>query len=257
MMSVLQALLLGVLQGVTEWLPVSSSGHLVLLQTFLGINAPLLFDVVLHLGTVFAVFAVYYQDVFKMLEAFLRWDFKCEHGRLLLFLALGSIPTAIIGFVFHDVFKRMFSNTMTVGLALIATGVILYFTRGKQGSRELNTKYSLLVGVAQGVAIVPGLSRSGATISTGLFLGLDRKKAAQYSMLLSVPAIIGASALEYSMGGVVEASIAPLFAGFVSALAVGYVSIRLLLRLLSQDSFHSFAYYCWFVGGLVVASQLF
>jgi undecaprenyl-diphosphatase len=256
MVGVFQALVLGVLQGITEWLPVSSSGHLVLLQKLMRVEVPVFFDIVLHLGTLLAVLAFYSRDFVEIIKSVLRTDFASEHGQLAVFIVLGSIPTAVVGFAFHDLFSKMFSSVLAVGVALIVTGFILHSTRGKSGRKEVGVKSSLLVGLAQGIAIIPGISRSGSTISTGLILGLERKKAARYSLLLSVPAIIGASILEPFMGCPAVVPIVPLAAGFLSAFVFGYLSIKILLNFLSHDSFHKFAYYCWLVGGLAVVSQV-
>jgi len=257
MVSVLQALLLGVLQGVTEWLPISSSGHLVLMQQFMRVDVPIFFNIFLHLGTLLAVLAVYARDVRMMVSAVFRLDFKCEHGRLFVFIVLASIPTAVIGLGFHDFFSSLFSSATAVGVALIATGIILFMTRGKSGVGELNEKNSVIVGVAQGLAIIPGVSRSGATISAGMLLGLNRDKVARFSLLLSIPAIIGASILEPLLSDAGSVATQPLIVGFLASAVVGYVSIKILLKVLSQGSFHKFAYYCWLVGGIAVATQLF
>lgn len=256
MVDVFQALLLGILQGVTEWLPISSSGHLALMQQLMNVDVPVFFDIVLHVGTLFAVLAVYSSDVEKIIAAVVRRDFKGEYGRLFVFIVLASIPTAVIGFVFHDFFAGLFSSVRAVGVALIATGVILYSTRGKDGERVMNEKHSILMGVAQGVAIIPGISRSGITISAGLLLGLDREKVARFSLLVSVPAIIGATVFEPFVGGFEAIPVMPLAVGFLAAAIVGYLSIKILLKTLSGGSFFKFAYYCWLIGALAVASTL-
>jgi len=252
MVTVFEALVLGVLQGVTEWLPVSSSGHLALMQNFMRVEVPVFFDVVLHLGTLLAVCAVYRQDLQEMIKSVLHLDFASEHGRLALLIVLASIPTAVIGFTFHDYFASLFTNIKAVGLALIFTGAVLYSTRNASGKKKIGGKHALAVGATQGVSIIPGVSRSGLTISAGLLLGLDREKVARFSLLLSIPAIIGAGIFEpilYGFGGVPAA---PMAAGFAASLLVGYASIRLLLKLLSQGSFYKFAYYCWIVGAVAL-----
>ncbi len=256
MADLLQALLLGVVQGITEWLPVSSSGHLVIAQQVFGINVPLLFDIALHVGTLLAVVLFFHDEVKKLLGSLLKLDFRSEYGRLLFFIILASIPTALIGFAFHDLFESFFSSLLAVGIALVITGFILFISEKKSGNREITFLDSLLIGISQGITIIPGISRSGITISTGLLRGIDRTKAAKFSFLLSIPAIIGAALLEYNWTGFTGVDTAALLVGTASAFVSGYFSIKFLLNLIVRKKFHDFAYYCWLLGFIVVVLAL-
>jgi undecaprenyl-diphosphatase len=161
MLTLLKAFVLGVIQGITEWLPISSSGHLVIFQQLMGLDVPIAFDILLHLGTLVVIFLVFWKDILKILKAFFTFNFKTFHGKLSLFIILGSIPTAIIGFIFHDVLESFFSNLFVVGIALICTGALLYATKYFNGKRKLSFLDSFLIGIFQGIAIIPGVSRSG------------------------------------------------------------------------------------------------
>ena len=211
-MTILEAIVLGVLQGITEFLPVSSSGHLVLMQHFLGIKeSQVFFDVMLHFGTLGAVIIVYYQIIGSLMRTGFSTLFQADfyrHARLTIsntpdlkliwFLLLGSIPTGLIALLFKDSLEAIFGKPMVVAGMLIITGLILQLSRLGQRQRQRQTETPLrawhtpLVGVVQGLAIIPGISRSGSTISISLLLGLSPQVAAQYSFLLSIPAILGA-----------------------------------------------------------------
>ena len=192
-MQYLQAIFLGVVQGLTEWLPISSSGHLVIIQNFLGIKAPLIFDISLHFGTLLAVFAMFWRDIFKIISSLIRLDFNDEHGKLAKYIFIGSIPIGVVGYLFHDFFASLFDSLTFVGFALLTTGVVIYFSKFHRESRKLDGKESLLVGIAQAISIVPGISRSGFTITAGLLRGVGRREIFRFSFLLSIPAVIGAT----------------------------------------------------------------
>jgi undecaprenyl-diphosphatase len=232
-----QALLLGVIQGLTEFLPVSSSGHLVLGQRMLGLTEPhLLFDVAVHVGTLLAVVAVFSDDLRLMVASVLPGRDRDGRGRrLVILVAVGMVPAAIAGLLFRDAFEALYASTLTVGVALLVTGSLLMLTSMiPHGTRNLEGRGLLtafLVGVAQAIAIVPGVSRSGATISVGLALGLGRGSAARLSFLLSIPAILGALVLQLAdVGELAVHEAAPLLIGGASAAITGYVALRLLLR---------------------------
>ena len=213
-MTVFQAVILGILQGATEFLPISSSGHLVFAQHYLkGFHQPgILLDVLLHLGTLFAVVIYYWKDIAKILRAVLIqldvfgwWDMGARdtyqtQRRLVLLIAVGTIPTALIGFLFKDSIEMLFSSVSFTASMLIVTGIILAAAdRIKGVTRKIDSfqlKDSFIIGFVQGVAILPGISRSGSTIATGLFRKIDGEEAARFSFLLSIPAIIGAVILE-------------------------------------------------------------
>ena len=251
MISLFESILLGIIQGIAEWLPIYSSGHLALAQNFFGIQAPVVYDVLLHLGTLLVVLIVFWSDFVKTVKAFFTFNFKSEYGKLSLFIILGSVITAIIGFTFRDLFKSFFHNTLIVGIALIVTGFILYVSKFFRQRKNLNWKHSVWMGLAQGLAIIPGISRSGSTISIGLIAGVKREKLISFSFLLSIPAIIGASVLEFgSLNS--DVSFVSILVGLLVSIVVGYFALRWVVKLIKNKGFHNFAWYCWAVGLIVV-----
>lgn len=262
-MSLLEILFLAVIQGIAEWLPISSSGHLVIVQEYLGLKLPVFFDVVLHLGSLVIVLAVFWDDVVNVLKAVVHLDFKSEQGKLGLYVFLGTVATVIIGYVFKDLFESFFHNLVAVGVAFILTGSfysLLYLSRrAKQQSRPLNSLHAVLIGIAQGIALIPGVSRSGSTIATGLLLKVDRKVAFRFSFLLFIPAAVGATALtamDTERLIIADINYISLLLGSVATVVVGYVSLRLLQRIVLADRLHLFAFYCLGLGLLLVLTQL-
>jgi undecaprenyl-diphosphatase len=251
-MELLQALMLGMLQGVTEWLPVSSSGHLALAQLALGLRVPVFFDIMLHIGTVFAVLAVFRRDVSAITRALLRLDFRSDNGRFALLVIAALLPTAAIGFALKSVFEAFFYDFAAIGAGFLITGCFLFICELRPRRKAIALREALLIGTAQGIAIAPGISRSGATIGTGLLAGVDREKAARFSFLLSVPAILGAAAFDFS--AVEMASLEPLniIAGAAAAAIVGVFAIRFLLGIIRKQRFRWFAFYCWIMGAAVL-----
>ncbi len=271
-MTILEAIVLGVLQGITEFLPVSSSGHLVLMQHFLGIKeSQVFFDVMLHLGTLGAVIIVYYQLIGSLVRTgcstLFQTDFyrhprltisNTSDLRLIWFLLLGSIPTGLIALLFKDSLEAIFGKPMIVAGMLIITGLILQLSRLGQRRRQTETSlrawHTPLVGIVQGLAIIPGISRSGSTISISLLLGLSPQVAAQYSFLLSIPAILGAVVLKFKDVG--EITIAPtvIVAGTLTSFIVGYIALRFLLAILNRGKVSIFSYYCFALGIVAAVS---
>lgn len=255
-MELLYLILLSIVQGVTEWLPISSSGHLVLIQEYFKLNVSLSFDIFLHLATLFVAFVFFRKDILYILRAFRKLDFKSEYGKLGLFVIIGSIPTAIIGLLFQEYVTQLFTNVLFVGCAFIFTGCLLFATRQRRGDKELDGKKSFIIGVFQGIALIPGVSRSGSTISAGLFLGVDRVKVARYSFLLMIPAVLGAFFLQLKDFVSYDISLSNLMISFFVTFVVGFFSLKFLLKIIKQGKFYYFAYYCWFVG-LVVLLESF
>jgi len=258
MASIIETLILGIIQGLTEWLPVSSSGQLAIAKEFLGWQPPIIFYVLLHLGTLFVVVAFFRKRVVKILKALIRRDLKSEEGNLAAFVVVGSIPTAVIGYVFQELFESFFDNLLVVGVALLATGFLLFVSERREGNRALNYLDSLLVGIAQGIAIIPGISRSGSTIATALLKKVDRETAFEFSFLLSIPAVLGATIakvgdLNLLIGG---GDTVAVVVSVVASMIVGYFSLKVLLRLVMKKKFHWFAFYCWAAGALVLISQI-
>ncbi|MCX8032409.1 MAG: undecaprenyl-diphosphatase UppP [Thermoleophilia bacterium] len=272
-MNIFEALILGVVQGLTEFLPISSSGHLVLVPEFLGISAPpLSFSVLVHLATLVAVAGYFVWDLKNMVLSVvaprrLRDQQAVKYWRrLLLWLVIGSVPAALAGLLLGDFFERLFASTLAVGLFLILTSLLLLgadlaVSRRKRPPRELGYMRpldALIVGCFQALAIAPGLSRSGATIAGGTFLGFDRPTAARFSFLLSIPAILGAFAMELKdIGGkFVTGSGWAYGLGAVAAAVSGFVAIHFLLRYLRERSLRIFGIYTAALGLLVVVLSL-
>ena len=263
MSSLVPAVLLGLLQGLTEFLPVSSSGHLALAQSLIpGFSQPgVLFDVTLHIGTLVAVCIYFWQDLWGMALSLFssgRGDAAASR-RMLWLLIAGSVPTAAIGLLFREQFEAMFSDIYGVGVWFIVTGVLLFLTdRVSTRGRELSAMGlldALVIGIAQGLAIIPSLLRSGTTIAAGVFLGLERGLLVRYSFLLSIPAVAGAFVLELvTHRHEALQGFDPLAygAGTLAALVVGYWSIGVLLNMTRSRRLSVFAYYCWAVGGLAL-----
>ncbi len=272
-MNLVEAIILGIVQGLTEFLPVSSSGHLVLLQQLLGLKeAELFFDVSVHLGTLVAVLIVFRKEIKNIIIALLRlltlvrqknrmWS-QIESDpelKMALLIVIGSIPTAFMGFAFSHIADRLFASVFIVGLMLMVTGLLLWLTRWKTKRSQpidrdrLTPKNAFLIGIVQGLAIIPGISRSGSTISIGLLLGINRELAARYSFLLSIPAIVGAGLLSLVDGlSGADLSIQIPLVGALTAAIVGYAALRALLRVVKKGGLHMFAPYCWLIGTVAI-----
>jgi len=216
----------------------------------------------LHVGTLFVVLAVFWRDIIKILKALVRLEFKTDEGKLALFLAVGSVPTALIGFFFHDIFESFSQNLLIVSIALLITGFVLFVSERRKNDRELSFLDSLLIGTTQGIAIAPGISRSGVTIATGLLRRVKKETAFKYSFLLSVPAIIGATIMESTLMEsrdlvMANVDVVTLFLGAIISMIVGYVSLKFLQKVVMKEKFHLFAYYCWTVGLITVFFHFF
>jgi len=235
----------------------SSFGHLVIVEEYMGLELPLIFNVMLHIGTMFVVLVVFWRDIINIVKALVSLDFKTDEGKLALLIAVGSVPTALIGFFFHDIFESFSHNLLAVGVALLITGFVLFVSERRKTDRELSYLDSLLIGTAQGIAITPGISRSGITVATGLLRRVKKEIAFKYSFLLSVPAVIGATAMESRDLVVGNVDVVALFLGAITSMMVGYISLKFLQKIVMKEKFHLFAYYCWIVGLITVATQLF
>ncbi len=270
-MTFIKAIVLGAIQGLTEFLPISSSGHLALAQYFLNVKeTPLIFDIMLHVGTLVAIILVFIRDIIDIILAIFGREpspnrdsnFKTiRSGRMfLIYIIIGSIPTMIIAMIIEKFVEQAFTSPIIVSVMLILTGVILWLS-GINGPRRIthhgvNTLKAFVIGIAQGISALPGISRSGATISTALILGVSGEESARYSLLLSIPAIIGATIFELKDISSVDIPISVILAGTLAAFVVGYVAIRFLLRVLKQGYFFRFAYYCWFIGIVAIIFYL-
>ncbi|MDR1024775.1 MAG: undecaprenyl-diphosphate phosphatase [Treponema sp.] len=268
-MSIFQAVILGAVQGITEFLPVSSSGHLVLFQRIFGITEPtLFFDTMVHAGTLAAVFAVLWKDIWGILRRIVQ--------PLTLYLITATLPAVVFALLFKDSIENAFASGSFLGFAFLVTSALLVIAEvrskgaGKPArtagpGREIKWPDALIIGLLQAAAIVPGISRSGATLSGALSRGLDRDFAARFSFLLSIPAILGALVLQIGdlagarAGPAPEAvegiGAAPLAAGTLAAALVGFFSIRLMLKIVRERSLTGFAVYTGVLGALVLADR--
>ncbi len=255
-MSILQAVLLGFLQGATEFIPVSSSGHLVLVPWLLGWDPPpLAFDTTVHWGTLVAIFAVFWRDLDGLLRAWLvslrRRSLAHPRARLAWAILLGSLPAALAGLLLGDFFERLFGQPLAAALFLLITALILTVServgRRRRPLSAIGGMDALLIGLAQAAAILPGISRSGATIATGLAREIEREAAARFSFLLSIPVILGAGLvklLDLARAGSLVSQAPTLLLGFTVAALTGYLAIRWLLAFLQRRPLYIFALYC-------------
>ena len=273
-MSVFESILLGLIQGIAEFLPISSSGHLAIAQNLLGLKAdvPEFFDVLLHLGTLLAVFAAYWQDIKDMVREFFCGIGDVVHRstptpvpparRLILLIVIGTLPLLAV-LPIHKKVQSLSNNMVFIGMALVVTGFLLYACdlrrKGRKNERTATWLDAVLVGVGQAVATVPGISRSGMTITAGCFTGFERRFAVRFSFLLSIPAVLGANIL--SLKDALEAGIdwtqVPVYlVGVIVAAVVGYLCIRLLRMIADRGRFGAFAYYCWAAGLLTLVLNI-
>ncbi|MDJ0856344.1 MAG: undecaprenyl-diphosphate phosphatase [Desulfobacterales bacterium] len=276
-MTLLQAFILGIVQGLTEFLPISSSGHLVIGQHLFGLrHADLAFDVSVHVGTLGAVVIYFRRDIGTLLRSLLRWRSSAPQAsksadrpdidaRLAVLIFWGSIPTALIGLVLKRYEATLFASPLIAGAMLIVTGCILYLTRRPQISAQndpgsmrpmgaITLRDSLLMGIVQGLAVMPGISRSGTTIAAGLFTGLAPQAAARFSFLLSIPAVAGAALLVLT-DALAQGQVkpAPCLVGGLTALVVGYAALAILVYLIGRGKLFTFAPYCWMAGIAAIA----
>jgi undecaprenyl-diphosphatase len=271
----IEAVVLGVVQGLTEFLPVSSSGHLVLFQHLFGLVEPeLLFDVCVHVGTLAAVLVVFYRDILNLLSTLVRLPglARAEGGvgalfanhrefRLMVMIVLGCVPTAVLGVLFAKMAEQLFGTVWLVGAALMVTGTFLWFTKNQKTATrtigQMKLKDALLIGLVQGLAIVPGISRSGATISAALYLGVDRELAGRYSFLLAIPAILGALVLGLDSEAFhTTVPAGTILLGSLAAAVVGYLALVVLLKMVKKGQLHRFAPYCWLVGIMAITVSI-
>lgn len=258
-MTIIDAIILGFVQGVSEFLPISSSAHLVITQTLLGVHEPgIVLEVALHLGTLFSVLIYFRRDITRLISGFIRYmttdprELYRDDFRLCLYIILGSIPAAVGGLLLKDWFEARFDSVAFSGYMLLITGAFLLATKfARDKDRQINVTNSLVIGVAQFCAILPGISRSGSTIATGLFLGISPRNAARFSFLLSLPAVAGASLLKLrglAYGAIPSAAIVHFALGAVVSFLVGYIAIHYLLKLVAGRRFYFFGFYCVLVG---------
>lgn len=275
-LSYLMSAFLGLVQGIAEFLPISSSGHLSIIQNLFrvdtGGDGHLFFDILLHFGTLIAILVVYWQDIVDMLCEFFRAIGELgsrrasrrvpPSRRMILLIIVGTIPLFLV-LPFKDRLEELYYNTSFIGVALLFTGLLLYLSdrvgKGRKTERSALVIDAVLVGIAQAAAVIPGLSRSGATIAMGRFCGLDRRFAVRFSFLLSFPAVLGANILSISdaVHAGIDTSLIPVYlVGILVAAVSGYFAIRLIQYLAERGKFGVFAYYCWALGLFTIALSI-
>lgn len=259
MRETLTAILLGIVQGLTEFLPVSSSGHLELAKYFLGDTSmakeSLLMTIVLHAATALSTVVVFRKDIGRILSGLVRFE-NNEETRFSLKIIVSMIPAGLVGFFYEDALDTLFDKqVLLVSMMLVVTGLLLLLAdRVKSGKAELDFKNALLIGIAQAIAILPGISRSGATISTSVLLGVDRAQAARFSFLMVLPLILGKIAKDILDGDIGQSNrILELGAGFAAAFLTGLLACTWMIRIVKNSRLHYFAYYCMAMGALAIA----
>ena len=271
-MTYFEAVILGLVQGLAEFLPISSSGHLALLQQWFNINEDkvLLFAVLLHVGTLISVFIVYWRDIWELIvELCLTVKDLCTGKGLRLeerpvrklgiMIIVATIPTAIIGLLFNDLFDRLYTSILPIGIGLIITGFLLVFAErtgsSNRGIEKMNFRNALFIGTVQGIAICPGISRSGSTLFGSLICNLDRKFAVKFVFLISIPSILGSAILETPdaiAAGVEISQIGPIIVGMAVAAVSGLIAIKTMIKIVSDKKLSYFSYYVWALGAAVV-----
>ena len=271
-MTYFEATVLGLVQGLAEFLPISSSGHLALLQNWFGIDETkvLLFTVLLHVGTLISVFIMYWKDIWELIvELVLTIKDLCTGKglrmeerpvrKLGVMIIVTTIPTAIIGFLFNDFFDSLYTSVIPIGVGLIITGFLLVFAEKKgesdRGIKQMNLKNAIFIGTVQGIAICPGISRSGSTLFGSLICDLDRKFAVKFVFLISIPSILGSAILEAPAAieaGVSLSQLGPVLWGMAVAAAAGIFAINSMIKIVSDKNLSWFSYYLWILGLVVV-----
>jgi len=271
---IIQAIILGIVQGLAEFLPVASAGQVILVTHILGVTFPsqsdaLAFNTLLHLGTLTAIVGFFYKDLIKIIKAFVAslldlFQKKFKKGlkedvykRLAWLMFMSTIPAALIGALFNKQFEILFGSVVAVGIFLIINGFILYSTdyakKGEDRIKQLSFRNAFIIGVFESLALFPGISRSGTSITAGLFLGLERECAARYAFLIALPVIAAAVLFEIkNIGALSQNSPVAMVAAYLAVVIFGYLSIGLLIRLIKSTSLKIFAYYCWIVGALTL-----
>lgn len=243
---------MGVVQGITEFFPISSSGHLVIIQGIFGIKGPqLAFDIFLHLGTLVSILLYFHKDILNIIA---------KERRTAFYIVLASVPTFVIGMMFKDAAEELFTRPHLVGYMLLATGLCLIIAaiydkfKGAESPKKIGFINSIIIGVSQGIAVIPGISRSGATIGAGILSGIDKETAVKFSFLLAIPAILGASLLKCGKieAGLVSGDSLYFLAGSMTAMVTGLASIGILLKMVKTNKLYIFGIYCILAASIVI-----
>ena len=251
-MTYIDAFILGLLQGLTEFLPVSSSGHLVITGALLGTKEPgVTFEILLHLGSLLAVLIYFRMRIFQVIKSVFNPQKKSDR-MVIIYLVVGTIPAVIAVLLFKDFFEDAFTNPLMASCMLFVTGLILLSTRIKNnGKKDITIKSSILMGIGQAIAIIPGISRSGTTISTGMLLGVKPAEAAEFSFLLAIPAILGAVVFKFKeLMQLDTALFGQYFFGFSVTFLSSLFAVYAVLTLIKKGKFEYFAYYCFAAGAV-------
>ena len=276
-MTYIEAVILGLVQGLAEFLPISSSGHLALLQQFFGIKEDnvLLFAVLLHVGTLISVFIIYWKDIWELIvELFLTIkDIFTGKGlrlderpvrKLGVMIIVATIPTGLIGILFNDFFDGLYNSIVPIGAGLLVTGCLLVIAErmgtSNRGIKEMNFRNAIFVGVVQGIAICPGISRSGSTLFGSLLCNLDRTFAVKFVFLISIPSILGSAVMEAPdaiAAGMNMSDLGPIIVGMIVAAVSGLIAIKTMIKVVSNKKLNYFSYYVWLLGIFVIAFGLF
>lgn len=263
MHELIEAIVLGIIQGFTEFLPVSSSGHIEIATYLFGRDSTgeenLTMTIVLHAATAIATLIVFKNDILSILKGLISSDYN-DDKRFAIAIILSMIPAAIVGLFFEDIVEQLFTqNLLLVGSMLIVTALLLYLAdKAKDTVKRVGVKEAIIIGLAQAVATIPGISRSGSTIATSVLLGVDRSKAARFSFLMVVPLILGKMAKDIIDGDFADAQIdiLPLLLGFIAAMITGYIACKWMIELVKKSQLRYFSVYCLLVGILAIVSSL-
>ena len=261
-MDILNAIILGIIQGLTEFLPVSSSGHLEIAEFFIESDGSLLMTVVLHFATALSTMIIFWKDIKEIIFGLIRFKNNKAFAFSLKIL-ISMIPAVFVGLLFEKQVEMLFNNKLTlVGFMLIATSVLLFIAdkiKPRATSKDLNLSNSLLIGIAQAIAILPGMSRSGSTISTAIFLGINKEKAARFSFLMAIPIIFGKMSKDILSGEVIYNSVPllPLTIGFISAFITGIIACKWMVKLVKNSQLKYFAYYCLLIGVIIIITNMY
>ncbi len=246
-MSVFHSIVLGIVQGITEFFPISSSAHLALLERIFGVESKLQVTTVLHFGSLLALLVTMRSEIKEIITKKLRFVWL---------LIIATIPAGIVGITLKSKIELSFENPTLIGVSLVLTGMILWFTRNRKQdvnqTKQITLFYALLIGIAQAMAIIPGISRSGITIAVAIYLGINRLEAAKFSFLLAIIAILGANILEIKTIQESSLNYFPLLVGLLFSFITSYFAIRTLLKIVSTKKFSLFALYCWLLGFIVL-----
>lgn len=276
-MTYLESIILGIVQGLAEFLPISSSGHLALLQHFFGVQGDkiLMFTVMLHIGTLVSVFIMYWHDIWELIkELFIMIADLCTGKglrlaerpvrKLGLMIIVATIPTALMGLLFNDFFESLNENLLFIGFGFLITGFLLYFSekigKARNGIEQMNFRNGIFIGILQGIAICPGISRSGSTMVGGLFTGLTREFAVRFAFLISIPSILGAAIVELpdALRTSTDSAMAgPMIVGVVVAAICGVLAIKAMIKVVVDQKLKYFSYYVWVLGAFTIIYSIF